>query len=359
MHFKHVVLGSTLLLSSLASAQDDAAMGKRVQDLLHTHQADVFACVQNATKKPDGEMLVRVMVGEDQHASKADVLKDQSGGGALGACLTDKIRKWDLKPLSAATGDQVVFPLVFKPEELKPGQKRVVVPMAAQETQGAQRFLVDDQSIGEAPLASMSMLSLGANQTAPAGKDHAQEELAIYILDGSFKSGTDTIKKGDVLWLGEDTPRPALAPLDKKPLKLLEIRAHGTGKGQKLVHAEDAKSYPLPGGGGTATLMLDGTGAKLAVDVLKTEAGSSVAPHKHANTDEVLFIVAGSGSGTVGKQSYELATGDAVRIAANAMHSMKSVEPLEAIQVYAPNGPEQRFKPGGGETGGKKKKSRK
>ena len=30
---------------ALAAEPDDAAMGRRVQDLLHAHQADVFACV--------------------------------------------------------------------------------------------------------------------------------------------------------------------------------------------------------------------------------------------------------------------------------------------------------------------------
>jgi quercetin dioxygenase-like cupin family protein len=358
MHFNRVILGSTFVLSAFAFADEDAAMGKRVQDLLHAHQSDVFGCVQQAPKKPDGEMLVRVMVGEDQHAAKADVLKDQSGGGALGACLTAKIKAWDLKPLAAASGDQIVFPLVFKPESLKPGEKRIVVSMAAQEAQGAQRFLIDDQSIGEAPLASMSMLSLGGAQTASVGQAHPHEELALYVLDGGFKLGADTIKAGDTLWLGEDTPRPALVPLDKKPLKLLEVRAHGDGKGQKIARGDEAKSYPLPGG--TAKLLLDGTGAQLALDILETDAGASIPSHKHATQDEELYVLAGESEMTVGKKKYDVAPGDAVRIAANATHAVKVVTPLKAIQIYAPAGPEQRFKGGGyddeNKGGGKKKR---
>jgi quercetin dioxygenase-like cupin family protein len=361
--FSVVILGATFSFATAALGDEDAAMGKRVQALLHAHQAEVYGCVQQATKKPDGEMLVRVMVGEDQHASKADVLKDESGGGLVGACLTAKIKAWDLKPLAAASGDQVVFPLVFKPEVLKPGEKRIVVSMAAQETQGAQRFLIDDQSIGEAPLASMNMLSLTASQTAPTGKEHPQEELAVYVLEGSFKIGADTINPGDVVWLGEDTPRPPLVPLAKKPLKILEVRAHGDGKGQKIVRGDEAKSYPLPGGAGSAKLLLDGTGAKLALDILDTEAGATIPTHKHATQDEELFILGGTSQMTVGKQQLELAPGDAVRIAANATHTVKVVEPLKAIQIYAPAGPEQRFKGGGGSdddaSGGKKKKRKK
>ena len=140
--------------------------------------------------------------------------------------------------------------------------------MAAQEAEGPQRFIIDDQSIGEAPLASVSMLTLPGNASSPAKarKDEA-EEMVLYVLDGGFKLGTEAVKAGDVVWLGAHTDRPALTPADKKPLKLLEIRAHGDGTGQKIVHAADAKDYKIAGGKGTAKLLLDGSGAKLAVDL--------------------------------------------------------------------------------------------
>src|SRR5947209_14599965 len=123
-----LLAGATMGAPAFAAEADDAAMGKRVQDLLHAHQADVFGCVAATNGSVKGEMLVRVMVGEDQHPTKADVLKDQTGLPALGPCLQGKIQKWDLTSLKAAAGDQVVFPLVFKPEELQKGQKRVLVP---------------------------------------------------------------------------------------------------------------------------------------------------------------------------------------------------------------------------------------
>lgn len=330
---------------ALAAEADDAAMGRRVQDLLHAHQADVFGCVAQANGTVKGEMLVRVMVGEDQHPTKADVLKDQTGLPALGPCLQAKMQKWDLSSLKATAGDQVVFPLVFRPEPLQKGEKRALVPMSAQETHGSQRFLIDDQSIGEAPLASMEMLTLAPNQTAAAKprKDEA-EELVLYVLDGSFKMGTSVVGPGDAVWLGAHTDKPAIAPENKKALRLLEIRAHGDGTGEKLVHAADVKSYDLPGGKGHVKLLLDGTGAKLAVDEIDADEGATIATHKHATQDEELFFVSGRSDTTVGKQTFQTAPGDAMRIAANASHSMKVLEPVRAIQVYAPGGPEQRFK---------------
>jgi quercetin dioxygenase-like cupin family protein len=338
------------------AADEDAAMGKRVQDLLHAHQQDVFGCVAATNAKVEGEMLVRVMVGEGAKAAKADVLKDQSNGGPLGACLTGKIKQWDLAPLSAATGDQVVFPLVFKPEKLHKGERRVLVPMAAQEVSGSQRFLVDEETVGEAPLATMDILSMAANQSTPAKpRPDDEEEIVLYVLDGSFKVGAELISAGDVVWIGAHTDRPALAPLEKKPLKVLEIRAHGEGTGHKVVHGGELKSYPIAGGTATAKLLLDGSGAKLAVDEIEAEPGTAIPTHKHQVQDEELYFVVGRSETTVGKSSYATAAGDAMRIPANTPHAMKVIDKLRAIQVYAPGGPEQRFK-GAAESGTKKKR---
>ena len=344
-----IAIALTLMMGTLAlgAEGEDAAMGRRVQDLLHAHQADVFGCVAAANGIVKGEMLVRVMVGANQRPVKADVLKDQTGLTSLGPCLQAKMQTWDLSSLKAATGNQVVFPLVFKPEPLQKGQKRMLVPMAAQDTQGPQRFLIDEQSIGEPPLASMSMLSLPGNAVSPAKtRKDDEEEVVLYVLDGGFKLGADALKAGDALWLGAHTDRPAITPADKKPLRLLEIRAHGESTGQKVVHGASVKDYKIAGGKATARLLLDGTGAKLAVDEIDAEPGATLSSHRHAAQDEELYFVSGQTTTTIGKQTFATAPGDALRIPANATHTMKVTEPLKAIQVYAPAGPEQRFKKG-------------
>jgi quercetin dioxygenase-like cupin family protein len=326
-------------------AADDEGMGRRVQDLLHQHQAEVFGCVAAAKAPARGEMLIRVQLGPDQHAAKAEVLKDQSSVPELGPCLTAKLQKWDLRPLQAAPGDQVVFPLVFKPEPLPKGQKRVLVPMAAQESQGAQRFLIDDESIGEAPLATMQLLSVPGNGTLQPGEKRDKEEEVVYILDGAAKLGADVLQAGDALWLGADVARPALVPVEKKPFHLLDVRAHGEGAGQKIVRGAEAKSYAV-GDKGTVKLLLDGIGAHVAVDVLVADNGASIPAHKHVGSDEELYVLSGRGSTTVGAQTFETVGGDALRVPAGVTHAVKVADKLEAIQVYAPSGPEQRFKGG-------------
>lgn len=95
----------------------DGDVGRKVQELLRAHQADVFGCVQKAEQPPEGELLVRLVAGEGGRVAQAEVLKDESKGGPVGGCIVDKMRGWDLTPLGVEPGDQVVFPLAFKPDK--------------------------------------------------------------------------------------------------------------------------------------------------------------------------------------------------------------------------------------------------
>jgi hypothetical protein len=87
----------------------------------------VFGCVQKEPKPPEGELLVRVFVGEAGRAERPEVLKDQTHSKTLGRCLTARISGWSLSSLGAEVGDQIVFPLAFrpgaKPSEQKQGKR--------------------------------------------------------------------------------------------------------------------------------------------------------------------------------------------------------------------------------------------
>lgn len=112
-------LGITLFAPEARAEGDDPAMLRRVQELLRAHQADIFGCVQKEPKPPTGELLVRVFVGAGGRAERPEVLKDQTSSKTLGRCLVGKIAGWNLTALLADTGDQVVFPLIFKPDASK------------------------------------------------------------------------------------------------------------------------------------------------------------------------------------------------------------------------------------------------
>ena len=74
--------------------------------------------------------------------------------------------------------------------------------------------------------------------------------------------------------------------------------------------------------------------------------GAWIPEHTHPDADELLLIEAGTGQLTLGDRSLTVSAGQAIRIPKGTRHSFtqSGTEPLRAVQVYAPAGPEQRFK---------------
>ena len=271
--------------------------------------------------------------------------RDRAADARRRACRA-KMQKWDLTSLKAAAGDQVVFPLVFKPEALKKGEKRVLVPMAAQEVAGPQRFIIDDQSIGEPPLASVSMLTLPGNAVVAGQAAHRRRR-----GDGALRPRRRLQARrrrgqgGRRVWLGAHTARPAIAPADKKPLKLLEIRAHGEGTGQKIVHGAEAKALQdrrRQGHGQAAPRR------HAAPSSPSTRSTPTPARRFRRTSTQRRTRISTSSPGARRRRSARRASRRrrATRCASRRTpaHAMKVTEPVRAIQIYAPGGPEQRFK---------------
>ena len=74
--------------------------------------------------------------------------------------------------------------------------------------------------------------------------------------------------------------------------------------------------------------------------------GAAIPEHAHEGSDELLLIEEGSGEMTLGAERITVGPGQAIRIPKGVKHSFKHTGkgPLRATQVYAPPGPEQRFK---------------
>jgi quercetin dioxygenase-like cupin family protein len=338
------------LAAGAARGDEDAAMGRRVQELLRTHQADVFGCVPSGGAR--GELLVRVMVGEAQQTARADVLKDETAAPTLSRCLVDKMRAWDLASLAASPGDQIVFPLAFTPEEVKP--VRAPAPSGARVEP---HVLVRGR-------ASLTLVRLApsvrlAQHTHPSGE-------AVYVLKGMVRVRQPgrpqlSLRAGEAAWFAAGVPHSLeAAPL--APAEILQIydppgpeddyvskEKKGTQvstakSGAPAFVAHEVKALPILGGKGEVRLLLDGSDAPLALDALSAEAGARVPPHKHDASDEILYITGGRGTTTVGGQAVAVQAGDSLRIPAGVEHSLDVDEKLTAVQVYAPGGPEQRFK---------------
>lgn len=79
---------------------------------------------------------------------------------------------------------------------------------------------------------------------------------------------------------------------------------------------------------------------------LRFEPGAKVPPHRHPTSDEMITIVSGEGLMTVGGRKTAVKAGDAIYIPMNVEHDFETAgtSAVEAIQVYSPKGPEERFR---------------
>ncbi len=295
--------------SALAAGDGDESMGRRVQELLRAHQSDIFGCVEKAGATPEHEMLVRVAAGERGQVALAEVLKTGTGGEVVGACIVGRIRAWDITALGMAPGDQVVLPLAFKPDTAKAQMEVVQVTPTSR---------ID---CGQAP------------------------EQAFYVLDGPVNINDTLLFSGDAIWLPPSTAC-TLRPGERAVFRVLRVRsqmAAGTSEPRQAftVRNSQPKSLPILGGKANIKLYLDGRGTGLALDIMVSEAGTKVPPHVHDKSDELIHIVAGKAVTVVGGKPVASET---FRIPAGVEHSLSVDQKLTAVQVYAPGGPEQRFK---------------
>lgn len=115
-----------------------------------------------------------------------------------------------------------------------------------------------------------------------------------------------------------------------------------------VVSTDQAPQHTILSGQGTATLLHNATtgSTRAALTLLTLAAGAEVPEHQHPDSDELLYVLEGSTTVTLGGQTYTLTTGDAVLIPAGVPHRATATTALRALQVYAAPGPEQRFTAG-------------
>jgi mannose-6-phosphate isomerase-like protein (cupin superfamily) len=118
--------------------------------------------------------------------------------------------------------------------------------------------------------------------------------------------------------------------------------------------ASIATTPPLTalGGGLEIRILLDadGSGAEhAAVSWLEGAPDLAVPEHRHPGSAEILLIEEGEGTMRIGDREIAVRPGAAIYVPEGALHSLRSAgtRPLRALQVYAPGGPEQRFRGAG------------
>jgi quercetin dioxygenase-like cupin family protein len=146
-------------------------------------------------------------------------------------------------------------------------------------------------------------------------------------------------------------------PTDEKGRAAFEVirdqKKATVPEGARLVveSFEKAKVYPSAAGKIKVHLLFEpaNTDSPLAAaSIVEFASGVEVARHTHAGSAEILYILSGSGELQIGSEKLAFGPDQAIHIPENQPHAVRFTGPEKtiALQIYAPAGPEQRFKSG-------------
>lgn len=148
------------------------------------------------------------------------------------------------------------------------------------------------------------------------------------------------------VWASSQWPAELFAAGDQ--IRLPPISFVAPDEGQYVVNARHARHYPLGEDGESgASVLIDyknSGNSAAAMSLLTLQPGFTMPLHRHTSA-EILYVLAGAGE-LGGVRAQKVERGAAVFVAAGVPHGFRvtSEEPAVLLQLYAPGGPEQRFK---------------
>jgi quercetin dioxygenase-like cupin family protein len=269
------------------------------------------------------------------------------------------------------------------------GQRRYSVqePDVPRSADGVQ-ILLGAHTVGTAQ-PSLQLVTIERDGRRPV---QARPEATLwYVLEGELKLEPDGTRlgRGDAVYLPAGTPRGWARPNPRaKATRLLVFSAAasadtgaprqsasadaealgrsasadagapgrsagaattGPSVGPRMRRGADAQRFVIAQGKGGYSLLFDAAlagDASASLGLLRLSSGAAVPEHVHASEAELLFLLSGEVEMTVRGEKVSVRPGGAIHIPPNAPHAARVIsrEPLEAVQLYSPGGPEQRFK---------------
>jgi len=379
---------------------EEARIADILQATLVKHGAEVNRCFERAladTLDVAGKLELEVDIGPGGKVTKAKPGRDEVKSPVLLACLTDAAVTWSMTGIDP--GSSVIVPLAFEgqanqfsikvkdapdhgpPAPKKKGSAPAPVPPFSV------KLLVDEATM-HAQKASLMQLSI-----APANRiamhQHPGAEM-LYVLRGHARilgrAGTPPVKldEGMAMFIPPDTPHAIENMGRQSPAVLLDVfapmgpervyrdptdavgraafevvRDGGNPAGaaggapaptsMPVATTSAVAPTPLPGGKARVRMLLTPkqTGHTNAyLGVLEADPGAEIPRHSHAGSAEILYLVSGGGELTIGSEKIPFAADEVLHIPDGQPHAGKFTgsDKTVMVQIYAPAGPEERFR---------------
>jgi mannose-6-phosphate isomerase-like protein (cupin superfamily) len=371
--------------------QEAQSAAEAIERALRKHGPDVHRCFERALADrldAAGSVEVEVEVGAGGRVTAAKLEpRDSDAPPELAACVEAAARGWTIAGVEP--GASVVLPFAFE------GQLQQFVIKAADApvrtlaaAKGAPRgpftvkVLVDPVNARSAD-AALTLLNIGPASRVAMHR-HPRSSKILYLLKGRARilgpTGSPPIKAdpGTAIFLPPGYPHvienmgrqveavflqafappgPERAYRDPKNPEaradfevLRDPRVKAPPGSKPVVRTRDeARALSIFGGKGRARILFDEkvTGSPaMALSVLEFSAGAELPRHEHQGSSEILYVLSGGGKMTVGSETTAFGPETALYVPPGQPHAahIGGGGPTEAIQIYAPAGPEQRFR---------------
>jgi quercetin dioxygenase-like cupin family protein len=394
------VAALAVILSSSARAQagvqpEENRIADILQSALVAHGAEVNRCFERAladTLDVAGKIELSVDVGAAGKITRAEPALDEVKSPVLLACLEASALTWSLAGIDP--GSTVVVPLAFEgqaaqftikvadaPDHGPPAPKHKAGGSPPPAPPFSVKLLVDQATMHAQKAAVVQLTVSPANRIAL--HRHPGAEL-LYVLRGHARVlgaagvAAEKLDEGMAIYIppsmphaienmGRQTPAVLLVvfvppgpekvfrdpkdPEGRAAFEVLHDPKVASPDGAKFVVSAPAAgdAAPLFGGKGKATPLLDvahtGNGA-VYLGKLEAAPGVEVPRHSHPGAEEIIFVTAGAGELTVGSEKFPFEASEALYIPAGQPHAVKftGTDKVEMVQIYAPAGPEDRYK---------------
>ena len=383
---------------------EEQRVSRALQAALEKHGGDVNRCFEKAladTLDVAGKVELEMDVGDAGKVTRAvpaSPADTTAASPVLLACLSESATTWTIPGIAAGT--TVILPLSFEGQmaqfsikaadapERGPGAAKGAKGKAAKGPSPAftVKVLVDEATM-HARQASLSLLTIApANRIAmhkhpgaevlyvkkgrarvlgPAGisPEVLTEGMAVFIPAGMPHVIENMVRTAEVEILQVFAPlgpeRVYRDPTDAKGREAFEVlrdqrKAKAPAGARLAVDSFDkATVYPQAGGKIKVHMLFEPANTDseaVSLSVVEFEPGAEIPRHVHDGSAEILYILSGSGSLTIGSEKLAFGAEQAIHLPEGQPHAAKfsASEKTIALQLYGPAGPEQRFKSGAG-----------